>query len=117
MREPSTRSRRVADLLHRELAQAMRANVHDPRLATLTITHVKMSSDLKSAKVYFTMHNREQPGQAMTALSKATPYLRRLLANATDLRYTPKLYFAYDDVVVQAERVQQLIDRVDASAG
>ena len=53
----SKRMRRMADLIQREVALIIRQNVVDPRLQKMVVTLVEMSPDLKSASIFFTIHD------------------------------------------------------------
>lgn len=49
-----SRNRRVADQIQREIAEILRRDVSDPRLARATISGVEVSRDMAHAKVYVT---------------------------------------------------------------
>ncbi len=109
-----SRSERYADQIQRELAHLVYSSIKDPRLRRLSITHVKVSNDLSIATVYVTFLQVDQSEcqTRMNALTKATSYLRRQLAQRLAARYVPVLKFVYDFQLSQAQRVAGLIDRV-----
>ncbi len=105
------RAQRVADLVHRELAQLIQEEVRDPRVGFVTITEVKVTGDLRHARVYVTSLGQQQEDREGTvdALVRATPFLRRALAHRAGLKFTPELKFFYDEVVESAGRVEDIL--------
>lgn len=110
MPKPSKRARRVADLIHREVANCLQREVHDPRLIGLSITDVEMTPDMKTARIYYSLMDDASVDEAASALAKADRFIRHCLAKKTELRYTPKLIFKYDDTMRRAERLSRLIN-------
>ena len=105
----SKRSLRIADLIQREVAKCLQAKINDPRLTKLSIVEVDVSPDTKSAKVYYTLLDPEQVPEVQKALDKAAGFIRHFVAENSVLRYTPKLYFKYDDTQLRASNLSQLI--------
>jgi ribosome-binding factor A len=105
---------RVAHLLQAELAALLLREVRDPRLRGVTVTAVKMSPDLRLARVYYRTLPSPGPGAASgrelgRALAKAAPFLRGAAGRALGLRVTPELRFEYDSLPEDAERVESLL--------
>ena len=105
------RSERVAAEIHRALASLLLSGVGDPRLQEISITRVKLSPDLRSARIYFTFLFGEGGDRAEVtrALTHAGPLMRRHLARAVALRYTPELSFFFDQELAGARRVEELL--------
>ncbi|MBS0350879.1 MAG: 30S ribosome-binding factor RbfA [Proteobacteria bacterium] len=106
------RTRQVADMIQRELATALRQEIKDPRLTNVVITDVVVTPDLKLAKVYFSLLNENELPAAQAALDKASGHFRHLIATRMELRYTPALHFYYDQTIVNAEHMDQLLKKV-----
>lgn len=109
------RTRRVGELIQRELALLINSELSDPRIGLVTVTGVELTRDLKQAKVFVTELNSQTadaPGHSVLieALTSASGYLKRLLSQKLDLRTTPKLQFIYDKSVEQGLKLSQLID-------
>ena len=118
MRGDSNRRRRVAELLRRELATLLQRELNDPRVHGVTITAVDVSSDLSSAKVYFTTLAAPESARASaSALNHAAGYLRRQLLRRLVLRGIPQLQFRYDESVERGRALTDLIDRAMAENG
>ncbi len=110
MQKSTKRIRQVADSIQRDLALILQREISDPRLANLRITAVHVSPDLGTAKVYFTILDKEQLPEIKQSLSKAAGFLRHQLAESTVLRYTPQLRFVYDESILYGERLTSLIN-------
>lgn len=107
--KPYSRSDRVGGLIQQVLAQLLQREINDPRLANTTITAVKMSRDLRIAKVYYAA---EKQKVAQESLERARGYLKRELAQRLELRYMPDLKFFYDDAIDRGARIEKLIKMV-----
>lgn len=114
MPQLSKRARRVADLVHQQLALLLKREINDPRLENISFTAVDVSSDLSQAKVFFSTWNADEINEAQAALEKAAGYLRSLLAKSTALRFIPNLRFCYDQSIEQGARLSKLIDEAIA---
>ena len=106
------RPQKVADQIQRELAEVIRRELQDPRLALVTLTSVDASPDLSHAIVYFTCLERAQAEAAGKALQRAAGFLRSSLAKRIKLYTTPELRFKYDESVERGAHLSQLIDSV-----
>ena len=109
------RTRRVGELLQRELALLINSELSDPRIGLVTLTGVELTRDLKQAKVFVTelTSNSETTSghkELITALNCASGYLKRLLSQKLDLRTTPKLHFIYDKSIEHGLKLSLLID-------
>ena len=116
MHQASKRARKVADLIKREVALLMKTEVSDPRLENVVITTVDISPDLSNAKVYFTLTNTAEPKEANAAFKKAAGFIRHAISEKTELRYTPKISFVYDDTTARANKLIDLIDGAQLDA-
>ncbi|MBA3321120.1 MAG: 30S ribosome-binding factor RbfA [Pyrinomonadaceae bacterium] len=106
MRRPA----RVAELVREEIVQIVGYELDDPRLTMVTVTDVRMSENLREARVYVTVSGTEdEAGQAMKALNHAAPYVRRQLAVELNLRHAPGIFFVRDTVEEKAARVDELL--------
>ncbi len=107
------RQARVNDLLREVLAEILQRDLKDPRLdlTLLSVTEVQVSPDLRSARVHVSVLGTDQQRRdAITALTRADGYIRRLLRSRLDLRTVPQLRFTSDDRIEQGRRLQDLLD-------
>lgn len=105
-----TRADRVAGHVQRVLSEILIRKIKDPRLKNTTITGVKMSNDLKFARIYFvTIGGEKGKEDALAGFDKAFGYLKRSLAEQLGLRYMPDIRFYYDASLEYGSRIEKLI--------
>lgn len=111
--KPFSRSDRVSGLIHKNLAEMLQKQISDPRLANTTITGVKVSSDLRIAKVYFSApSDGKAPAAAQEGFHSALKFIKRELAQRLGLRYMPDLKFFFDESIDYAAHIEQLLATV-----
>jgi ribosome-binding factor A len=104
---------RVAHMIQAELASLLLREARDPRLQRVTITAVRITADLKLARVFFrTLEAEAHPKETTRALERATPFLRGAIGRALAMRVTPELRFEYDTTPDTARRVDELLHQV-----
>ena len=108
------RSERVADILREEITQIVGYELEDPRLTMVTITEVRLSDNMRAARVYVTVAgNEEEHKSALAALRHAAPYVRKQLGLSLNLPRTPELHFVRDKVEEEGTRVDQLLEKIE----
>ena len=107
------RPERVADILREEITQIVGYELEDPRLTMVTVTDVRLSENLKAARVYVTVAGDEDEHKlALFALRRATPYVRKQLGLSLNLPRTPEIHFIRDKVEEEGERVDKLLAEI-----
>ena len=107
------RPERVAQMVQELLGELFARGMRDPRIGLVTITGVKMSPDLREARVFWTVHgDAEQRKHTGRGLDKARGFLRHEIGVQLKLRVTPELSFTYDEAIDRGERIEQLIRQV-----
>lgn len=110
MKEHSHRPERIADLVRHELAQLLEREVKDPRIGFVTITGVRVSPDMGTARVGVTiLGDEEKQAESLKGLSAAAGFLRSELARRLQLRRTPALRFELDEMVASERRIEELL--------
>lgn len=119
MMKSTPRARRVGEQIRRELAELIRDELRDPRLALVSMTAVDVSLDLAYARIYVTLvGDPVERAERVAELNRAAPLLRRELGRRMHIRTVPRLDFRYDEVVERGARLSALIDAaVAADAG
>ncbi len=108
------RLERVGSQLVREISDLLLRKIADPRLRWVTVTRVRLTPDLREARVFIrTLENGAQCAEALEALGHAKGYLRRELGSRLELRIIPDLQFFADDEMERTERVLKLIDELE----
>lgn len=118
----SSRVLRIGDMIQKTLSQALQREVHDPRLKFVSVTAVEVSRDLAHAKVYISVlsvgdSEADKIKDALLALEKAGPFLKRLLAKDSSLRTVPNLIFMHDQSSSYGSKMSNLIDKARKDDG
>jgi ribosome-binding factor A len=115
MQGSGSRAERIADHIKDAVTQLLSFEVKDPAVGLLTVTHVKMTSDMGLAHVYYTLIGDEQERRKTAkALDRATPFVRRRLAEDLNMRRAPDVRFHYDENLERQERVETLLREIAA---
>jgi ribosome-binding factor A len=105
------RARRVGDQILRVIAPFLLQKVKDPRVAGVTLTGVRLSKDLRIAKVYFSVLGEEKDiKNATDGLESAKGFIKRELATQLDLRIMPDIQFLHDESFARGLRIERLLD-------
>jgi ribosome-binding factor A len=99
--------------LKNEISAIIAQRVRDPRVGFATVTQVKVSPDLRYARVFVSVFGSEkEKKETLGALINATSYIRKQIGSRIRLRYLPELTFAYDESVERGDRMTQLIEGI-----
>jgi ribosome-binding factor A len=111
------RPERVGEAIRDELSTLLAREVHDPGVGFITLTTVKVSPDLQLARVYYTsMGDEKALKETAKALGRATPFLRRQIAQRLRLRRAPELQFFYDQSIAHQDRIERILQDLKAEA-
>ena len=108
----SQRQLRVGELIKQSLGQIfIRNEAKVPSLETknITVTEVRMSADLKSARAYVIPLGGKETEKTVSILTEFTPLIRKVLARKIDMKYLPKVSFVSDKSFDYAEKIEKLI--------
>ena len=105
---------RLNVLFRQELADLIRNELRDPRLAEIvSITRVDISPDLQNASVYASVLGDEEAKlSTMKALVAASPFLRHHLNERIAIRRIPTLHFILDETIEQAAHILELMKQM-----
>ena len=113
----SNRPERVGQAIRDELSQLIARDVHDPGIGFVTLTRVTVTPDLQLARVdYSLLGDEKAQKETDKALHRASPFLRRQIAQRIRLRRVPELEFFYDKSVAHQDRVEQILQGLKAEA-
>ncbi len=105
---------RVGELVKQSLGQIfLRNEAKIPSLNTklVTVTEVKMSSDLKSARAYVIPLGGKESEKTVNILTEFSHLVRKALSKKLDTKFLPKLHFVEDKSFDYAERIEKLIKK------
>ena len=109
----NARAERVAGQVQKIVSDLLRRSIRDPRLASTTITGVKMSADLRIARIYFTTsEGPDSANQAGDGFQSAIGFLKRQMAQGLKLKYMPDLQFYYDESIDYGQHIDQLLKKI-----
>jgi len=110
---PFARVDRVRGLIRQVLSDLLLREIKDPRLHKCIITDVKMSKDLKNARIFFaTSGSDTDVASALSGFDQAKGYIKRLLASELNLRYMPDISFFYDNSFDYGARIEAVLKSV-----
>jgi ribosome-binding factor A len=104
------RTDRVADAIQEEIARLLLREIKDPRVGMITLTGVRVSADLRHARVLFSVFGEaERREEALAGLRSASGFVRTQLARRLNLRVVPEIVFEADTSLEEAQRVSRLL--------
>ncbi|WP_163930279.1 30S ribosome-binding factor RbfA [Paraferrimonas sp. SM1919] len=111
MAKEFSRTQRVGQQMQKELALIIQREIKDPRLGMVTVNSVEVSRDLSYAKVYVTFfdENPERIEEQVSALKKASGYVRKLIASRIKMRVVPELRFVYDQSLINGIHMANMV--------
>lgn len=105
-----SRPDRVGEQIRQLLSESLAREVHDPGLGFVTLTRVRVSPDLQTARVFYTSIGDDKARtETRRALDRATPFLRRHLGRQMRLRRVPELVFQFDESVESQDRIERIL--------
>ncbi len=107
------RAVRLGEEILKELSLILMEKIGDPRLKDLTFTGIRLSDDLRIARVYFSLiGGEERITAAKRGLESAKGFFKREIALRMDLRYIPELSFFHDSSYEYGERIERLLQKL-----
>ena len=105
-----SRPDRVGEQIRQLLSESLARDVHDPGLGFVTLTRVRVSPDLQTARVFYTsMGDEKARKDTRRALDRAMSFLRRQIGRQLRLRRVPELVFQFDESVESQERIERIL--------
>ena len=108
----SHRIDKVERLIKEEISLIFLQKINDPEIGFLTITQVKVSPDLKQAKIYFSVLEKEKRVLVMDKIESKIKFIRSELSHRISLKFTPELKFFLDDRLDYVEKIENLIEKI-----
>ena len=111
----SNRIGRINEEIQRELAEQIRY-LKDPRVSQVgmvSIIRVDTTGDLRYARVYISVLDKNHEKDVLKGLKSASGFLRRELGRTLALRYTPELHFIGDDSISQGAHILEVLRKVE----
>jgi ribosome-binding factor A len=107
------RAERVAGLLKEEISKIIQFDLKDPRLGFVTVTGVRLTDDLRDARVFCGILGDAPAREAtLEVLEHAAPFIRKEVGARCRLRYSPVITFHLDETAEKAARIERLLREV-----
>ncbi len=112
MKTQGRRPVRVGEMIRMEICELLLRGLRDPRIGLTTVTEVKMSPDLRQARVYISvLGDTEERQKTLDCLNSAASHIRHEIGARLRLRSTPELHFFYDESIEYGARIEELIQK------
>lgn len=109
----SIRTEKVAEEIRHQIAGVLTRDLAELNLGLVTVTQVRVSTDLKNAKVYLSFIGNKEPADVcIEKINNRKKQIRMHLSSKIHLRIMPELSFYHDDTMEYANRIDELIKEI-----
>jgi len=113
MPENQNRLGRIDEQYRKEISQILNYELKNPNVTGLiSVTKVKVTNDLKFAKVYVSILNSKNLKDTLAGLKKSAGFIRSELAKRVNLRNTPEIIFELDDSLEYGARIDNILKEI-----
>lgn len=114
MRKNSIKNTRINGEVQRVLAEIIRSEIKDPRIAPLTsVVSVEVAPDLKTCKAWISvLGDDEAVADTLAGLRSASGFIKNRLAKEINLRNTPQIQFVMDQSIAYGVSMSKKIDEI-----
>lgn len=110
----SIKTERIGNLLMREISDILQNEVYDEDIKFVTITAVKVDTDLSLAQVYCTVFNKDKKDKCLHDLNAAKGFIKTELAKRKlEIRKIPDLRFIYDESIEYGTKIEKIISKIN----
>ena len=110
----SQRQLRVGELVKQNLGELFirnEAKIPTINSKLITVTEVRMTPDLKTARVYVIPLGGVDTKETVKILTEYSHLVRKALSKRLDIKFLPKLSFVEDNSFEYAEKIEKIIKR------
>lgn len=101
---------RIDEEFKKEMSSIISYNLKEPKVTGLvSVTRVKVTPDLRYAKVWVSILNAKNTDETLEGLQKSAGFIRAELAKRINLRYTPELSFVIDDSLEYGAKIDSIL--------
>jgi ribosome-binding factor A len=109
----SRRLLKAAEAIREVVGMSILADLKDPRIRDVTVTHVEVSPDMRHAKVHVSvMGDEARQNLSLRGLQSAAGFLQSKIAKELDTRYTPRLMFVLDQGIKKSIEMTRILRNV-----
>ena len=105
---------RIAEQIREEVSQIVGYELRDERIGFATVTDVRVTPDMVTARVFVSVLGEPAVQKAaLAALNHAAPFVRRQLAPRLRTKRIPTIVFSLDDLLERGNRIENLLKEED----
>ena len=109
----SRRQLKAAEAIREVVAASILTELRDPRVQDVTVVGVKVTPDMREAKVSVSVMGDEKQQQlSLRGLQNAAGFLQSKIARRIESRHTPRLRFVIDSGVKNSLRVGEILEQI-----
>ena len=111
----SQRQLRVGEMVKQNLGELFirnEAKIPSINSKLITVTEVRMTADLKTARVYVIPLGGVDTKEIVRILTEYSHIVRRALSKRLDIKFLPKLTFVEDNSFEYAEKIERIIKKI-----
>jgi ribosome-binding factor A len=111
----SQRQLRVGEMVKQNLGELFirdEAKIPSINSKLITVTEVRMTPDLKTARIYVIPLGGEGMKETVRILTEYSHLVRRALSKRLDIKFLPKLIFVEDNSFEYAEKIENIIKKI-----
>ena len=113
MQKNNNRFGRIEEEMKKEISNIISNKLKNPDVTGLiSVTKVKVTADLKFAKVYVSILNAKNTKGTLRGLKQSAGFIRTELAKSINLRNTPEIIFELDDSMEYGEKIDAILKRI-----
>jgi len=113
-----SRYERVKCAIEKEVSIILHDYLKDPRIGFITVTRVDLSADLRLAKIYYSvLGDIKQKANTSKGLEHAGGFIRRMIAQRLNLKFTPEIFFKEDNSIEESIYLEQEIEKLKNKNG
>jgi ribosome-binding factor A len=111
----SIRTEKIKQELFRVLQEFFLYEIGDFRVKGLEIIEMKLSPDLSSLRVYYSLPDGKSEKDSYNALKNITGLIRKQIATLGIMRKIPEIVFTFDNTIVKASKIDDILSKVKYS--
>lgn len=109
----NNRQGRIDEEFKREISNIINYELKNSNVTgMISVTRVKVTPDLKYAKVAVSILNSKNIKNTLDGLKKSSGFIRKELAKRINLRNTPELSFELDESLEYGERIEEILKQI-----
>lgn len=110
MQKNNNRFNRIDEELKKEISNIISFKLKNPNITgMISVTKVKVTTDLKFAKVYVSILNSKNLKDTLAGLKKSSGFIRTEVAKRINLRTTPEIIFVLDDSIEYGAKIDSIL--------